>query len=537
MKKLLSLFLALTMLLSLAACAEDGPSPTETTKPEASDYPILCEFEIKGISCSLTIEEKRQASLSLSQTMTEENLETIGVDVEDATVVRTTTASGTYKKRRGVYTLTLKKLTLSMEITGDDAEEARDGMLNWYTSHPDADSEHILDAINGKEVDVSPQLDSSYFKIDFELDENELESMTVYEEDGETVALTFTFHSNGRVKKESHYRDGKVYKSYEYNRWGKLTAQDATAPAPAKKTVYFCTAQASLTQALHTTTETAYDEAGRLIGCRISRNYPDMDTVSDISLSYEYSDQGTIKQIILSSVGESIPMAARYEEGLLVGYYGEYDGKTSGWRFAYNEDGRITTVYLIENEYEKEVISLSYDVSGALRERVIHDSVYQMVTKYNEAGKSIEQYVYAPETGTFLYRNVYEYDAQGNQVRQESYTRGSSEPDSVTQMKYDAQGRCVWIEASGNGQSAQATGIWDAATATMSFTLEIEDIGTASVQQTYDDIGHVISNTTMTGDTVIQQNTYTYTALELPIDYEMPDLQDPIYLLFAFGIT
>ncbi len=309
-----------------------------------------------------------------------------------------------------------------------------------------------------------------------------------------------------------------------------------TAPTdPATKTIYLPTLQTSISQALHSTTEITYDEVGRLIGYRITRTYPSMDTTSDISLAYEYADHG-IRQIILSTAGESVPLVADYQGEQLMGYFGEVDGQHSGWRFAYNSDGRIATVYLAENEYEKEVLSLDYYDSGALRERVVHDQAYQITTKYNQNGKITEQSAYDPVASTFLYRNFYEYDAQGNQVRQETYSMGSTEPNSIIQMKYDADGRCIEINASGNGQSAQATGEWDAATRTMSFSLDVGGME-AVMLHAYDDAGHVIRNCTQSGDMVVQENTVDYVAMELPADYEEPDLQDPVYLLFALGIT
>ncbi len=324
---------------------------------------------------------------------------------------------------------------------------------------------------------------------------------------------------------------------------GETTNPQTNAPSesvspsePTAKTFYFCTQQTSISQALRSTTETTYDENGRLTGYSMTRSYPSMNTSSDISLSYEYSDSGAISQIIMTTGGQSVPLVASYEGEKLVGYYGEHDGERGGWRFSYNDDGRIETIYLAEDETEKAILSLGYYESGALQERIIQDQPYQITTKYNEAGKVIEQIAFDPASNTTLYRYLYEYDAQGNQVRQETYTMGSTEPASIMQMEYDAEGHCIKIEASGNGQSLQATGVWDAATKTMSFDMTGSPLG-AIMESTYDDAGHVIGSKTMTADgTVVQQNTSTYIAMELPVDYEMPNVQDPVYLLFVLGI-
>ncbi len=227
MKKLLSLLLALTMIFSLTACVNDpnDDEDRDENEDEVSDYPIVCEFEIDDSAMTLTIEEKKKVTMSwIMETMTEDDLYYMDIDVNDVEVEFAVTVKGTYKEKRGTYTLSWSDVYGTMTFSGKDAKAAKAGMLDYFESFADDEEyEKYEQMIDGKEADITDEMDFSETKMEATLDGDKLEALVIYESDSDDIDVAYTFHSNGRVKTESLYSDGEVYCKYTYSKNGDLT--------------------------------------------------------------------------------------------------------------------------------------------------------------------------------------------------------------------------------------------------------------------------------------------------------------------------
>ncbi len=432
MKKLLALLLCFVMIFSLAACTGEGGSGKED-EAEELEYPLSFELELDGMSTVITIEEKDDVTVQIEwNRMTTEDLEDMDIEVDDAEVVFYQTAAGTYKEKKGTYTLTLDRLTMSMKVTGKDAKEAKQELEKFFEDEfDDEELQMYNDMLSGKDVDITEEYGWDTVKMELELDGSKIDSLTYFDHyDTNEISEVYTFHSNGKVKTETMYQDGEPYMKITYDKNGEITNEmyyDSNTPAasaPPYDTVppygtepddpywdyeYYDNGV--------TKSETHYYDNGNPMW--IITYYP--DGTHHTTINY-YENGNTESREVLSEYGNTLEYIYYYEDGTVqeetyceegiptvynayypngnVKYHDTYysNGNTE-YHARYYENGNLSTEYgYFENGQIQ--YNMEYREDGT--------NAYSFF--YNENGTSAGE-VYYYENG--LTESVYEYDEQG----------------------------------------------------------------------------------------------------------------------------
>ncbi len=232
MKKLLSLLLALAMVFSLCACTAEDDSDGDKDREEV-EYPISVDFEIEDRIYRLELESAKKAALTFeSESLSREDLAYLGADVEDVSAEIHVRLPGTCRKKGDTYTLTLDSYRWVMSLSGKDRKEAQKQIKEFLSEDPEFGEKFAADLFTEEGAELDGRLGDRTYALAFELDDDVLKSME-FSQNGITEN-SFTFHSNGMVKRIVVYRNGQPYYYYEYDKKGNLvdegTADSGDAP-------------------------------------------------------------------------------------------------------------------------------------------------------------------------------------------------------------------------------------------------------------------------------------------------------------------
>lgn len=293
---------------------------------------------------------------------------------------------------------------------------------------------------------------------------------------------------------------------------------------------YLCTSQEYVVNEHHQSTTTwDYDEQGRLTGYRSRAEYDDSGIKGfDYSLHFSYGDSGKIGEVMLKSGIESGTWQATYMGDLLSEYNGVNNGEESTIRFSYDANDKMTSVEIIYDGVAEQVTQLRYYDNGVLKERRDCDG-FTTIKRYDENGRLSEE-IGQFEDGSCAYRNVYGYNEQGMMTYQAEYSGDAIAPYMTTYREYDAAGRLTAISGKSDAQSFYASGEWDDSNQKAAFHY-MNGADEIRIVLEYDEAGNIIRSTHYANEELQAQTTYTYIVLQLPLDYEKPDLSNPQYLI------
>lgn len=227
MKKLLALLLAMVMVLSLCACSNTTGSSSDDEEDEGEEveYPIVVEFDPDGTLYTLEIQEKKDASLTfLYDAMGADHLQIYDIYLDDVILEYTFHADGTYKERKGVYSMTFDDLTLTLEITGRDKDEAKAALADYWSESDEPYAQTQLALVNGESVSATAMIPILVIYLDAKIDGSKVKAVTFYE-DKDIAESSYTFYSNGAVKTKTLYENGEACVKYTYDRKGNMTEE------------------------------------------------------------------------------------------------------------------------------------------------------------------------------------------------------------------------------------------------------------------------------------------------------------------------
>lgn len=297
------------------------------------------------------------------------------------------------------------------------------------------------------------------------------------------------------------------------------------------KTFYLCTSQVDVTAGSDRKTTTwDYDEKGRLIGYSRSSFDSDMNGYS-MDYSYIYDVDGRIQKTLFESTEGTFAFFANYNDNLLMDYTGEIDGERGTFRFGYDGDGNMISIEAVGSDgYANRFITMSYYRNGKLREVQENILSFVRIIKYNENGKQTEMSLQYGN-GDYVWRYVTDYDEQGKMTYQATYFENDAEPYSITRLEYDKDGKMVAVGGESDGNSYYVPVEWDESKQRATYTMAL-GADTQTLVQEYDEFGNCIRSLTYINDELQSQRTFTYTAVQLPPDYEQPDINDPQYMVW-----
>ena len=225
MKRLIALFFALVLVLSLAACngasKKDGSEKdgnTYTAK-HAHIYPVVATmdideyvFEIKGNEISFTV-------ISIQD-------DAIAEDGGAVSIRQKLTYASSFDEKDGYYLLVAQKAYQSVEISGAGAESYRNEIkesINNAINDPDQSAnkernQQYLRMYEGETVDVSsllPQGEQAFsFKIKVNKSFGKITELMVFQGETVQVTYTFTYDDNGALAtSEEDYSDNRRYEA------------------------------------------------------------------------------------------------------------------------------------------------------------------------------------------------------------------------------------------------------------------------------------------------------------------------------------
>lgn len=460
MKKLLALLLAMAMVLSLCACTNAGSDGGEEDEQEQeAEYPIEVEFTLEEQTYTLEIQEKKDVSLTFLYTrMDAENLQMYDIYLEDVLLEYTFHADGTYKERKGVYSLDLDELTLTLKISGADRKEAKSSLLAYWEESGEKYAQDQIDLINGEAVSASSMIPVNELFLDVEIDGSKVTAVTFYEEK-DVKESEYTFHSNGAIKTEAFYRDGEAYSKYTYDRKGNLTDEwhaddptDVTGPDYPVNTDPMETYPPEPMPTEPMPTEPMPSEPEDWV----FTYYPDGSIQSEthyedgvLAFCWEYYENGTVSNYTswyangnicyyehLDTNGDLLQNGANYENG-----YPEFvDVYTNGIVTSsayYYENGNIETCFIYDANGQLDECFFYYEQGGLECYEDYADGLLLNGVLYDETGKVVE--VYSGETVPTPSSGMIHNDSQTVIFSIDELTLGSD------YNYYTADGRPVYI--------------------------------------------------------------------------------------------
>lgn len=287
-----------------------------------------------------------------------------------------------------------------------------------------------------------------------------------------------------------------------------------------------------------------YDEKGVLTGWQQTseeyNGYGTYDQLYVVTVNFTRDETGNVQKVIVDEDGELFEMDVEYSDGQLVRYSYEYDdGDQCAVEFEYDADNRLTLAQWVdiydgeEDVYQQ--VKMKYHSDGWIEERSwmnVFGSDLELVEKYNADGELCERLEY--HNDTFAIGYIYHYNENGQLVN-----RDTKDKDGIyTKIAYSYDDNGYLTRIVGNSDLTENEYGW--LFAGNSKILEtkgwIGDNRSIGYSYSYDDNGNILKKTRIdqgeNEDEVLQQIECTYIDVDLPMNYDCTDVQDPRYLLF-----
>ena len=341
-------------------------------------------------------------------------------------------------------------------------------------------------------------------------------------DEGESIATSYTYDTNGNKKSET-YQNGS-YKEYSYDKKNRLI-QTQTYQAGEAGEARTCTLRSKYaydskdrlveridarvtgnTETAYRYTEYIYDSRGNITSyAEISQtSQPTKDDITNHSIIYRYDADGRLSKVT---------------------YPTERDGIT-GLSYVYDANGWLQTVKAERtsgtNRTEKTLRSYAYDSYGKIRQIKDcqnplgnGDKTIQRTYTYDSFDR-VKTMVYTDlsDSEKVLESYAYEYDKNSNIVKKtEKNDAPSKQEEKIHQTKeytYDSQGRLtktVTTDHRKKDQKETITYTYDAAGNRLS-----EDNGSQKTVYTYNGLDQIQRATTAKGLAVDEVKDYTYDA-------------------------
>lgn len=341
-------------------------------------------------------------------------------------------------------------------------------------------------------------------------------------DEGESIATSYTYDTNGNKKSET-YQNGS-YKEYSYDKKNRLI-QTQTYQAGEAGEARTCTLRSKYaydskdrlveridarvtgnTETAYRYTEYIYDSRGNITSyAEISQtSQPTKDDITNHSIIYRYDADGRLSKVT---------------------YPTERDGIT-GLSYVYDANGWLQTVKAERtsgtNKTEKTLRSYAYDSYGKIRQIKDcqnplgnGDKTIQRTYTYDSFDR-VKTMVYTDlsDSEKVLESYAYEYDKNSNIVKKtEKNDAPSKQEEKIHQTKeytYDSQGRLtktVTTDHRKKDQKETITYTYDAAGNRLS-----EDNGSQKTVYTYNGLDQIQRATTAKGLAVDEVKDYTYDA-------------------------
>lgn len=284
-----------------------------------------------------------------------------------------------------------------------------------------------------------------------------------------------------------------------------------------------------------TTYNWSYDDTGRLTGYGYGYEYPDSeDSNMYTGYLYTYDDNGRIIAITIADGDANVAeLTAVYDEdGYLTEYQGSYDGEMTSVRFGYDKNGNFASRILEDSDGEiSQKIEYVYDENGTMRDRTIYIMSYVINAKFDNNGKVCEQSMQLD--GEYQYRYFLDYNEHGHLCNQIIYSEDNAEPSSTLEVEYtyDSEGRITKIYLEEDGRSASGTFQGSDTYRTLTLSGRSSSYGDVTIVLEYDDAGNLVKQAQYVNGTLQSEAVYTYISLELPLSYEQPNTNNPIYVI------
>lgn len=284
-----------------------------------------------------------------------------------------------------------------------------------------------------------------------------------------------------------------------------------------------------------TTYNWSYDDKGQLTGYSYGNEYSDDEAFNAYTgYSYTYDENGRIIVITMEDGDANLAeLTAVYDkDGYLTEYQGTYDGEAASVRFGYDENGNFASRILEDADGEiSQKVEYVYDENGILRERSLYMIGHTVTSKYNDDGKICEQSMQL--NGESRYRYFLDYNEHGHLCNQIMYNGDNVEPSNTLEVEYtyDSEGRITHIYLEEDGRSA--SGIFQGSDTYRTLSLEgkASNYGDMTIVLEYDDAGNLVKQTQYVNGMLQYETLYTYIPLKLPLNYEQPNTNNPVYLI------
>ncbi len=326
-----------------------------------------------------------------------------------------------------------------------------------------------------------------------------------------------------------------------------------------KKTVYLVSK--SVTESSYgqiNTSRREYDDDGRLISIRYITEYDEdyeYGTDSLRELSYEYDKDGNLEsaKLEIARDGEDpdiIKVEYSYKKGVLDDIEVDHYNDDMEYDIDFTNDGKIKQITILRDDEEYMVYSYRYHDNGQLKTAEVEYLSWDQTNKstYDELGRQIE-YSYS-YNGELIYKSETEYmddttipskTVTINYEDGEEYARSTTRIETVIKNKKITE-LSITVENVEDGEKAKVTLSgdveWDGLEGTWEPKIkgDLEEMGyndeALEMEFEMDKDGNVGRYEIIMDGETVQSTETEYIAIKVPRNYEHPNANDPIYVVW-----